>query len=138
MPLETRTEARATFVFHALESDGREASGTMAAASAEEVARKLRSEGRTVLSIGRDEAIAASAVTPRGGRARRGDLALLCRHLGTMADAGVPISEALDAAATEGSRPSSARSCGRSRTMSRAACRSRRRSRATAARFLRS
>ncbi len=105
MALETRTEARATFVFHALETDGRETSGTMAAASAEEVARKLRADGRTVLSIGRDEAIAASSAMPRGGRARRGDLALLCRHLGTMADAGVPISEALEAAATEGSRP---------------------------------
>ena len=99
MAVETRTEARATFVFHALDTDGRETSGTMAAASAEEVARKLRAEGRTVLSIGRDEAIAASASTPRGSRARRGDLAMLCRHLGTMADAGVPISEALEAAA---------------------------------------
>ena len=105
MAVETRTEARATFVFHALDPDGRETSGTMAAANAEEVARKLRAEGRTVLSIGRDEAIAANATTPRGSRARRGDLAMLCRHLGTMADAGVPISEALEAAASEGARP---------------------------------
>ena len=41
----------------------------------------------------------------RAGRVRRGDLALLCRHLGTMTDAGVPISEALEAAAREGVRP---------------------------------
>ena len=105
MPVDTRTEARATFVFRAIEPDGRETGGSMAAASAEEVARKLRSEGRTVLSIGRDEAIATTARHTRRGRARRSDLALLCRHLGTMADAGVPISEALEAAAREGSRP---------------------------------
>lgn len=105
MPTELRTEARATFVYRALDLDGKEASGTMAAGSAEEVARKLRGEGRTVLSVGRDEAIAASTRASVRGRARRSDLALLCRHLGTMADAGVPISEALEAAAREGARP---------------------------------
>jgi type II secretory pathway component PulF len=106
MPSELRTEARATFAYRALDVDGRELSGTLAAATAEEVARKLRADGRTVLSIGRDEAIAASPTArARAGRVRRSDLALLCRHLGTMADAGVPLSEALRAAATEGSRP---------------------------------
>lgn len=104
---QQRSEARATFVFRALEPDGRETTGSMAAASAEEVARRIRSEGRTVLSIGRDEAIAGQSPVRalRGARARRSDLALLCRHLGTMSDAGVPISEALQAAASEGARP---------------------------------
>ncbi|MEY5033081.1 MAG: hypothetical protein RL354_2112, partial [Planctomycetota bacterium] len=107
MPTELRTEVRATFAYRAVDVDGREVSGTLAAASAEEVARKLRADGRTVLSIGRDEAIAtsSSSARARAGRARRSDLALLCRHLGTMADAGVPISEALTAAAAEGARP---------------------------------
>jgi len=105
MPAELRTEPRATFVFRAIDTDGRETSGTMAAASPEEVARKLRSEGRTVLAIGRDEAIASTQRTQRVARARRSDLALLCRHLGTMTDAGVPISEALEAASREGVRP---------------------------------
>lgn len=105
MPVETRTEVRATFVYRALEGDGRETSGTMAAASPDEVARKLRADGRTVLEIGRDGAIATPTARLRGGRARRSDLAMLCRQLGTMADAGVPISEALEAAATEGARP---------------------------------
>lgn len=105
MSVDTRTEARATFAYRVLDSDGRETGGTMAAASAEEVARKLRAEGRTVLSIGRDEAIASKSTLSRGTRARRSDLAMLCRHLGTMADAGVPISEALEAAASDGTRP---------------------------------
>ena len=105
MPVELRTEPRATFVYRVIDVDGREVNGTLAAGSAEEVARKLRSEGRTVLSIGRDQAIAAQVRPARVGRVRRGDLALLCRHLGTMTDAGVPISEALEAAAREGVRP---------------------------------
>jgi type IV pilus assembly protein PilC len=103
-----RTEARGTFVFRALDAAGREASGMMSAASAQEVARKLRGEGRTVLSIERDGALAATpraADRSRRARARRSDLAGLCRHLGTMAEAGVPLSEALAAAAQEGARP---------------------------------
>ncbi len=105
MSTELRSEIRATFVYRAIDSDGREASGSMAASSAEEVARKLRAEGRTVLSIGRDEALAAPIARRARGSVRRSDLALLCRHLGTMAEAGVPISEALEAAASEDARP---------------------------------
>jgi len=105
MPAELRTEARATFVYRAIETDGRETSGSMAAANPEEVARKLRADGKTVISVGRDEAIGAAPRGARRGRARRSDLAMLCRQVGTMADAGVPISEALEAAAREGVRP---------------------------------
>jgi len=96
---------RATFRFRALDADGRETTGTIAAATPQEVARRLRAEGKTVLSIGHDERIASTTAAPRAkrsSRARRSDLAALCRHLGTMADAGVPLSEAL-ASAAEGS-----------------------------------
>jgi len=105
MPTELRTDARATFVYRAIEPDGREASGSMAAASPEEVARKLRSDGKTVLSVGRDEAIGGPERATRHARARRSDLAMLCRQVGTMVDAGVAISEALESAAREGVRP---------------------------------
>ncbi len=103
---ERRTEARATFAYRVLDADGREASGTLAAASAGDVAKKLRAEGKTILAIGRDEVLAprARAANSRGSRARRSDLAALCRHLGTMTDAGVPISEALATAASDGVR----------------------------------
>jgi type II secretory pathway component PulF len=99
--------ARGTFRYRALDADGRESTGTIAAGSPQEVARRLRAEGKTVLSIGHDERIAApSAATrpTRSARARRSDLAALCRHLGTMAEAGVPLSEALASAAEEGGR----------------------------------
>ncbi|MFM7262007.1 MAG: type II secretion system F family protein, partial [bacterium] len=99
--------ARATFRFRALDTDGREVGGTIAAASPQEVARRLRSEGKTVLSIGHDERIAATGAASRAtrsSRARRSDLGALCRHLGTMAEAGVPLSEALVSAAEEGGR----------------------------------
>ncbi|MFM7051161.1 MAG: type II secretion system F family protein [Planctomycetota bacterium] len=108
MATELDQQPRATYVWRALDAEGRETGGMMAAASAQEVARRLRGEGRTVLSVKRDEAIAANgrndAVT-RAGRARRSDLSLLCRHIGTMAEAGVPITEALEAACTDGARP---------------------------------
>jgi type II secretory pathway component PulF len=106
-----RIEARATFAFRALEAGGREVSGTMAALNAQEVARRLRGEGKTILSIGLDTNISAKAKTERvqaagqGVRVRRSDVSALCRHLGTMAEAGVPLSEALDSAVTEGVRP---------------------------------
>lgn len=108
---DARIEARATFVFRALESGGREVSGTMAALNPQEVARRLRAEGKTVLSIGLDTNISAKAKSDRsqparqGVRVRRSDVSALCRHLGTMAEAGVPLAEALDSAVTEGVRP---------------------------------
>ena len=110
-PSDARIEARATFVFRALESGGREVSGTMAALNPQEVARRLRAEGKTVLSIGLDTNISAKAKSDRsqparqGVRVRRSDVSALCRHLGTMAEAGVPLAEALDSAVTEGVRP---------------------------------
>ena len=105
-----RIEARATFVFRALDSSGREVSGTMAALNPQEVARRLRAEGKTVLSIGLDTNISAKAKADRaqptkeGVRVRRTDVSALCRHIGTMAEAGVPLAEALDSAVTEGVR----------------------------------
>jgi len=38
-PADARTEARATFVYRALDIDGHETTGSLAAGSAEEVAR---------------------------------------------------------------------------------------------------
>jgi type II secretory pathway component PulF len=99
--------ARATFTYRAIDADGREAVGTLIAQSPQDVARRLRSEGKTVLTIHRDARLVGSATETRpsrAARARRSDLAALCRHLGTMADAGVPISEALSSAAQEGVR----------------------------------
>lgn len=103
----TEIAARATFTYRAVDADGREATGTLIAQSPQEVARRLRAEGKTVLAIHRDARLAASGSDARGtraSRARRSDLAALCRHLGTMAEAGVPISEALASAAQEGVR----------------------------------
>jgi type II secretory pathway component PulF len=96
---DSRIEARATFAYRALDANGRETSGTMAALNPQEVARRLRADGKTVLSIGLDTSISAKAKTdtaktktasdapaaaPASGvRVRRSDVAQLCRHLGT-------------------------------------------------------
>jgi type II secretory pathway component PulF len=104
---ETRTDVRGTFSFRVLDAEGRESSGVLTASSAEEVARKLRAEGKVILAIGRDASIATRGrtdVATRASGARRSDLAALCRHVGTMTEAGVPISEALATAAHEGVR----------------------------------
>lgn len=104
-----RLDARATFVYRVLDG-AREVSGTMAAANSQEVARRLRAEGKTVLSVALDASISSKAKAQRptgsatGARVRRSDMAVLCRHLGTMAEAGVPLAEAMDSAATEGVR----------------------------------
>jgi type II secretory pathway component PulF len=107
---DERLDARATFAYRVLEQGGREAVGTMAAHNPQEVARKLRSEGRTVLSIEIDSSISDKARASQSGKSREGmrirrsDVAVLCRHLGTMAEAGVPLAEALDSAVNEGVR----------------------------------
>ena len=108
---DSRIEARATFAYRVLEPGGREATGTMAAHNPQEVARRLRADGKVILSIGLDSTISdkVRAAEPKqvrsGVRVRRTDIATLCRHLGTMAEAGVPLTEALDSAVTEGVRP---------------------------------
>jgi type II secretory pathway component PulF len=105
-----RMEARATFAYRALDGNGRESSGTMPALNAQEVARRLRADGKTVLAIGLDTNISDKAKgerpkqTRQGMRVRRADISGLCRHLGTMAEAGVPLAEALESAVTEGAR----------------------------------
>ncbi len=108
-------DANATFVFRAIDAQGRESSGTLSAPSAAEVAFRLRREGKTVLEVARDALARSSASTPNEApstafifaskRVRRSDPIDLCRQVGVMVESGVGIVEALDAYATEGARP---------------------------------
>ena len=110
-----RLDANATFVFRAIDAQGRESSGTVSAPSAAEVALRLRREGKTVLEVARDALARASSTSDDDApafasvkfstRVRRSDPIDLCRQVGVMVETGVGIVEALDAYATEGARP---------------------------------
>ncbi len=108
-------DANATFVFRAIDAQGRESSGTLSAPSAAEVAFRLRREGKTVLEIARDALARGVSASESDGsartsllqsnRVRRSDPIDLCRQVGVMVETGVGIVEALDAFASEGARP---------------------------------
>ena len=110
-----RLDANATFVFRAIDAQGRESSGTVSAPSAAEVALRLRREGKTVLEVARDALARASSTSDDDAptfasvkfstRVRRSDPIDFCRQVGVMVETGVGIVEALDAYATEGARP---------------------------------
>ena len=98
-----------TFAWKARDSDGSVCSGTMTALSRDDVANRLRSDGRFVISI-RDSASGTLHVAPSGQfrpRLKRSDTIAFFRQLSVMLSAGVSISEALDATvqqATDSSR----------------------------------
>lgn len=91
----------ATWSWEARDAGGRLVRGTIAAASAAEVAVRLRGEGRVVLGI--ERAVAGAAATVEEGVSRRGrrgikatSLAAMFRRLSVMVEAGVPLVEALE------------------------------------------
>lgn len=90
---------QSTFAWRARDAEGVVCSGTMAAGSASEVASSLRDEGRFVVSI-RESASGTADVAPRDRREvrmKRDEAIAFFRQLSVMLEAGVPISEALDA-----------------------------------------
>lgn len=104
MPLgaEATIEACAiesTFAWRARDASGSLCSGTMSAVSADEVAARLRSDGRFVVAI-RESASGMSEDVPkerRSMRLKRDASIAFFRQLSVMLAAGVSISEALDA-----------------------------------------
>ena len=88
----------ANWAWQARDGDGELRRGTLAAENAAEVASRLRSEGRIVISIDR------SVIAPRSsegrafnipGRVDREATASIIRRLSVMLEAGVPLPEAL-------------------------------------------
>lgn len=92
-------DVRSTFAWRARDAEGVVCSGTMAAGSADDVASRLREEGRFVVSI-RRSASGTTEVAPRDRREfrmKRDESIAFFRQVSVMLSAGVPISEALDA-----------------------------------------
>ncbi len=96
--------AQSTFAFKARTSSGEVVSGTMVAASADEVSSRLRAEGQFVFEIEASPLRAAPELDKKqirrneaAKRVRREDVIALCTQLSVMLDTGVPLAEGLDA-----------------------------------------
>jgi len=99
----------ATWSWEARDVGGRLVRGTLAAASASEVAARLRSEGRVVLGIeraigGNADATTEPARGPSGRRVRGTVVAGIFRRLSVMVESGVPLVEALEIEAADTGR----------------------------------
>ena len=93
------SDAQSTFAWRARDAEGAVCSGTMAAISADEVAVRIREEGRYVVSI-RESASGTGDVISRDRREvrmKRDETIAFFRQVSVMLSAGVPISEALEA-----------------------------------------
>lgn len=95
-----------TFGYRARDAAGQLVTGTLVAASPDEVGSRLRSEGKYVLSV--DEHALTSTTAPQldveairsseaAKRIRRDDVIAFAQQLGVMLETGVPLGEALDA-----------------------------------------
>jgi len=90
---------QSTFAWRARDAEGGVCAGTMTASSEGEVAARLRDEGRYIVSI-RESASGTADVTPSdrsATRMKRDEAIAFFRQLSVMLEAGVPISEAMEA-----------------------------------------
>jgi len=95
--------AQSTYAFKARDTRGQIVTGSLSAASAEEVGARLRAEGKYVISV-RENALRASTElnadeirkNEAAKRVKREDVISLAQQLSVMLETGVPLSEALD------------------------------------------
>ena len=96
--------AQSTFAYRARDNSGEVMTGSIVAASAEEVGARLRAEGKYVLAVDdkplrADAALDADQVrrNEAARRVKREDVIAFCQQLSVMLETGVPLTEALDA-----------------------------------------
>lgn len=97
----------AAYEFVALDAAGRRRKGVLEADSVRQIRQQLRDRGWAPLSV--DAAARAAGSPGRSLRFARGlsalDLAMITRHLATLIGSGLPVEEALNAAAQQANRP---------------------------------
>jgi type IV pilus assembly protein PilC len=93
-----------TYSFRARDAAGGLVSGALVASSADEVARRLRADGKFVLHVGDGPAAPAQAVdaseirhAEAAKRVKRDDVIAFAQQIGVMTETGVPLAEALQA-----------------------------------------
>ncbi len=97
----------ATWSWRARDRGGNLLSGALAAATAQEVAARLRSEGKVVLGVQRGTDTTQSSQRsdrPNGRRVPRTEVLEFSRQLSVMLEAGVSLTEALEAFSKQSSR----------------------------------
>lgn len=92
-----------TYAYAARDQKGELVSGQLVAASAEEVARQLRAQGRYVVSI--DAAEAAAKKRSRGIKVARADILQISNQLSVMLDTGVTLADAIECCAQNCPKP---------------------------------
>jgi type IV pilus assembly protein PilC len=104
--------AQSTYAYKSRNAAGEVITGTMVAASAEEVTARLRAEGQFVFDIDeRPMRVFADLDKQQlrrneaAKRVRREDVIAFCQQLSVMLETGVPLSEALDAFRRQTTRP---------------------------------
>ncbi len=85
--------AMGTFAYTAKFADGRSVSGTLDAPSQEAVLQGLHQKGLIIVSVKQIKI----RVIGGGGRVKLDDLAIFCRQMATLVDAGIPIVGGLEA-----------------------------------------
>ena len=104
--------AQSTFTFRARDGAGQIVTGSLVAASADEVGSRLRAEGKYVLSVEDKPLRAAAALDAEqirrnesAKRVKREDVIAFCQQLSVMLESGVPLSEAMDSFSRQARRP---------------------------------
>jgi type IV pilus assembly protein PilC len=92
-----------TYAYDARDEKGQLVSGQLVAASIEEVARQIRSQGRYVVSI--DVAASSMKRQSRGIKVARADVLQISNQLSVMLDTGVTLADALECCAQNCPRP---------------------------------
>lgn len=87
----------ATFEYKARDKSGKVVSGVADASSSETVAQNIRKLGYTIISIDvKHTAFSGFKFFERFSKVKSSDIALFCRQLATLIDAGIPILSSLD------------------------------------------
>ncbi len=99
----------ATFVYKAIDAEGRQVADTVVAADRAAAIEQLFGKSLSPISLERQEEHHAGGVLARSGRVSKGDVEAFTRQLANLLAAGVPLSRALNILSREASKPATAR-----------------------------
>jgi type II secretory pathway component PulF len=99
----------ATFVYKALNTEGRQVADTLVAPDRATAIDQLFGKSLNPISIERQEEVHAGGVLSRVGRVSKGEVESFTRQLANLLAAGVPLSRALSILSREAARPATGR-----------------------------
>ena len=99
----------ATFVYKAIDAEGRQVADTLVAADRAAAIEQLFGKSLSPVSVERQEEHHAGGVLARSGRVSKGEVEAFTRQLANLLAAGVPLSRALNILSREASKPATAK-----------------------------